>query len=197
NISWSHPTSFQGSKGVMGYHSPQLSHIQLNYSWKYWWATGLHYIRQPDPTTKKEATLASLNFLIYRWNTKDLQANIYTVLGGGESHFTGQQENVGYAMGQFDIEDRNYYFLAKHLQMGHSPITHLRQTVFRGGFSPYIDPFDGFHTWLILEWRKTEVLNAKVGEGLIPFLRFFYRNILFEVGYSLDGQALFNYITHF
>ena len=193
----SHPTSFEGSKGVMGYHMPSMSHIQVNYSWRYWWATGAHHIRQPNSIKNREATLASLNFLVHRWNTEHLQANLYAVVGAGQSNFTGEDESVQYGLTQFDIEDRDYYFLAKHSQMGGDSITHLRQTIIRAGVTPYVDPYNGFHTWIIAEWSKTESLKQESIEGLTPFLRFFYRNILFEFGQSLDGQTKFNYITHF
>lgn len=41
-----HPTSFEGSTGVMGYHSPGFSHNQINYSHNYWFAVGAHQFRK-------------------------------------------------------------------------------------------------------------------------------------------------------
>ena len=192
-----HPVSFKGSKGVMGFHSPRMTHNQINYSFQYWWAAGVHHLTRPDKKHDKSATVASTNFLLKRWNTNHLQANIYMNLGGGHSELTGKSETAGYGLLQFDIEDRDYYFLAKHSQLVSEKVTDLRQSVVRAGITPYVDGYDGFHTWLILEYSSVEFLQTEKYEMLTPMLRFFYRNILFEIGQSFDGSTQFNYIAHF
>ena len=180
----------------MGYHAPFMSHNQLNYSWRYWFATGVHHIRRHS-VKNANATLGSLNFLLKRWNGSGLQANLYGVIGGGHSEISGDPKTIGMAALQFDIEDRDYYFLAKHQQLFNDKFTELEQTVVRAGVTPYIDPFDGFHTWIILEWQDFAFNRESNQSDITPYLRFFYRNILFEIGQSFTGVTRFNYITHF
>jgi len=105
-----HPTSFQGSTGLMGEHSPSLSHNQLNHSWRYWFATGLHYYQRPQEGDDSYAVLGTTNFLLKRWNKSNLQANLYALGGAGYSNFKGVGGEVYFAGAQFDIEDRDYYF---------------------------------------------------------------------------------------
>lgn len=192
-----HPVSFKGSKGVMGSHSPHLTHNQINYSFQYWWALGAHQYTRPDKKHDKSATIASSNFLIKRWNAEAFQANLYVNLGVGHSEFTGESKTAGYGLIQFDIEDRDYYFLAKHSQLITDKVTDLRQATVRMGITPYVDGYDGFHSWMILEYSSMEFLQAEKREDLTPLLRFFYRNMLFEIGQSFNGSTQFNYIAHF
>ncbi|MFK8139341.1 MAG: hypothetical protein AB8E15_13355 [Bdellovibrionales bacterium] len=193
---WPHPTSFAGSTGIMGYHSPQLTHNQINYSWKHSFATGVHYYSKPN-NTKKTANLLSANFLLKRWNGEKHQANLYAVLGLGKSSLNSDSIGVGLGLLQFDIEDRDYYFLAKYMELGNSKQTDLKQSTIRFGVTPYVDNYDGIHSWLILEWQETQFLGSTTLSELTPFLRIFYRNLLFEIGQTYDGNSKFNYITHF
>ncbi len=189
-----HPISYKGSMGIMTYQSPSLTHTQLNYSFRHWLAAGVHHIAIPNQ--KKSATFASVNLLLKRWNGSGLQANLYTILGAGQSHLGESRETSGLTGLQFDIEDRDYYFLAKQTQIFHKKGIDLKQTIVRTGFSPYVDPFDGLHSWLILEWKQTNLLNKVTRSDLTPFVRLFYRNLLFELGQSFKGDTKVNLIVH-
>ena len=193
---WAHPVAYRGSKGLMGYHSPLLTHSQLNYSFRHWIAAGVHHIRRHE-IPNRTATFASANFLIHRWNGSGLQANIYGVVGAGVSHLEGEEQSAGLALLQFDIEDRDYYFLAKHSQIVGEQRKDMDQSIVRLGFSPYVEGFEGFHSWIIFEWQNSNFYDGTHITDLTPFLRFFYRNLLFEVGQSFEGVTRFNYIVHF
>ncbi|MCY4524059.1 MAG: hypothetical protein OXB84_04900 [Halobacteriovoraceae bacterium] len=194
-----HPVSFQDSMGIMGYHNPKMSHLQLNYSWKYWLATGLHHfsIRPRSQDKVKNANFFSTNLVLKRWNGSNYQANLYTILGAGRSDISGSTQDAGLGVFQFDIEDRKYYFLTKYAHIQNPDDAELKQTTVRIGLAPYVGGFDDIHSWFILEWQKNNIINSKVDEDVTSYLRFFYENVLFEIGYSFDGNAKFNYITHF
>ena len=194
---WAHPVSFRDSIGVMGFHAPNLSHNQINYSLRHWVALGVHHFSVPQSTNNNSATLASANLLLKRWNGKALQANVYAVLGGGHSSFSNQDKSVGLSGLQFDIEDRDYYFLAKQVYFGDFRQREFSQTFLRLGVSPYVEGYDGFHSWLIFEWQSQRQFQQPTFEDLTPFLRFFYKNLLFEIGQSFKGISRFNYIIHF
>ena len=226
-----HPVSYKGSKGIMGYHSPGLSHNQVNYSFEHWWALGVHHIRR-TAWEGQHGTFATTNFLLKRWNGEKLQANVYMNLGVGSSSIGerggsarvflamessetsafGQKigetsigvegsQRAGIGLLQFDIEDRNFYFLCKQLRIfngwGAGAQTDLTQTMVRLGLAPYVVNFDGIHSWLILEWQELSFFKDQSDVEVTPFVRVFYKNLLFEIGQSFDGATKFNYITHF
>ncbi len=197
SLSFAHPVSFEGSTGLMGYHSDFFSHNQVNYSFKYWFAGGVHHLRKPNADKETSASLLTLNFLLKRWNTKKFQANIYGVFGAGESSLTAESKGAGFALMQFDIEDRKLYFLAKHARVISKDQTDFYQTTLRFGVAPYQDEYSGFHSWIILDLQQVKFFGEKVINDITPMLRFFYRNLLFEIGQSFDGVTKFNYITHF
>lgn len=197
---FAHPTSFEDSVGVMGDHAPTISHIQLNYSWKYWAATGIHYFNFKHQNKQKSAIFASVNFLLKRWNKANYQSNIYAVFGAGESHLW--QKSTGSILGllQFDIEDRNYYFLTKYLHIQSAQSTdavELKQATVRVGISPYVGNFSDIHTWLILEWQRDDIIGELADIDITPFVRIFYKTILIEIGHSFDGNVKFKYTSHF
>jgi hypothetical protein len=191
-----HPTSFEGSTGVMGHFSNELSEFQLNYSFKHWFAVESTVLSIPE-MPENQALILSANILAYRWNTDQLQGNLYGSLGVGSSDLSGDRQNIGNAMLQFDIEDRKYYFLTKHQQVFGQEGVDLRLSLARLGFAPYVGKFDEIHTWLIMEWSKMAMRESGFQEDLTPFLRVFYKNILFEIGQSFKGNSNFNFITHF
>lgn len=196
-VSEAHPTSFEGSTGLMGEHSSMLSHNQLNHSWKYWFATGLHYYQRPRVGDDDYAVLASSNFLVKRWNMSNLQANLYALGGAGYSNFKGSGSDAYLAGAQFDIEDRDYYLLLKHKHLFSMDGSDYQTSVLRLGFTPYVDGFDGIHSWLILDVGQSRFWNESPTWEVTPTLRVFYRNLLFEIGHSFSGNMNFNYIAHF
>ena len=194
-----HPVAFRDATGIMGSHTPQLSHGQINYSLRHWFAPGVHHIKKIHPKGGRSATFASANFLLKRWNGKALQANLYTAWGVGQSNLTKPRQSVGYGMLQFDIEDRQYYFFAKQSRLFNGDRNDFRLTTLRVGFAPYVEDFNGIHAWLILEWERYrfESPQPHYVKYLTPLLRIFYKTVLFEIGHSFEGVSKFNYITHF
>ncbi len=191
-----HPVAFEDSVGIMGKHSPILSHSQLNYSVKHWFAIGLHYFRRPDQRDH-DAIFATTNFLLKRWNGEGLQANVYTIAGGGSSALNGKAGGQYLGGLQFDIENRRYYFLAKHQSAFDLNREDLNQSNLRVGLAPYVASFDELHSWIILDWTSTKFQDGSGLDDLTPTLRFFYRNVLFEIGQSFNGLTKLNYIIHY
>lgn len=198
-VAAAHPVAFRNATGIMGGHSSRLSHHQINHSFRHWFASGIHHIKEIRPTGSRKATFASANFLVKRWNGNALQANLYNAWGLGRSDLGGPPQSAAYGMIQFDIEDRNYYFLTKHLRVFNRERNDLAQTKLRAGFAPYVAKFNGIHAWLILEWEQSRFFTPRPDhiQSLTPLLRIFYKTLLFEIGQSFDGITKFNYITHF
>lgn len=194
---FAHPTSFEGSRGVMGNHAPQFSQSQINYSHTYWFATGFHHLQSNRNQEIRNAQFVSGNFLLKRWNGDAFQANLYSVLGLGNSQLSGQQRTSGMFALQFDIEDRDYYFFVRSQSVDNGKEREHSMNRVRFGFSPYVENYQGIHSWLILDWEEMQWGRQQKLTELTPFLRIFYRNLLFEIGQSFQGATKFNYITHF
>lgn len=197
NCASAHPVSFRDSYGIMGHHSQTLSHNQINYSFRHWFASGLHYYRRPNIGGSNNALFATANFLLKRWNAPAFQANIYGFAGPGYSRLTSLDSFAGKAGVQFDIEDRRLYFLVKHVEIFNEDQRDLWRSTARIGIAPYIDGYEGLHSWLILQWQGYKFANERFNYSVTPILRMFYRNLLFEIGHSLQGEINFNYIAHF
>ena len=190
-----HPVSYKGSRGLMGFYSPIFNHNQINYSFEYWLAGGIHFFQSPNPN--RRAAFLSSNFLLKRWNGKNFQSNFYAVIGLGGSSFRGDQNFSGLGLLQFDIEDRDYYFLAKHIGVFSDMGGEIQQSVVRAGFSPYVGDFEDIHSWIIFEFQSMKFADDREILDVTPFLRLFYKNLLFEIGHSYEGVTRFNYIVHF
>jgi hypothetical protein len=191
-----HPVAFEGSTGIMGYHSRHMTDLELNYSVRSWIAPSLQLFRFTEGTNRPDVLLGKVNFLAKRWNGYDYQANIYLHAGGGVSRLFGERRGVYHLGATADIENRRLYLSgeADTLRDGDGTQTFFWKV--RGGFAPYVADFSGLHTWLVLEARRMTLRNEHRRVEVIPTLRFFYQNVLWEVGSSLSGDVYFNYIIH-
>jgi hypothetical protein len=187
-----HPVAYQGSVGIMGYHSPGMSDMELNYSIRHWIAPSVQTMRFTEGTSRPDFVLGKINLLAYRKNGADYQGNVYLHAGGGHSLLS--RRGVYHGGITADIEDRRLYFLTQWDVTRSSAGTEAWFWKVRGGFAPYIGQFEDLHSWLILEANRKNLGDKRI--ELVPTLRFFYQNVLWEVGASLKGEIHFNYIIH-
>jgi hypothetical protein len=190
-----HPVAFQGSTGIMGSYSKMMTDFEVNYSIRHWIAPSLQLMRFSPQRNGFDIWLANLNLLAYRRNGEDYQANLYLHGGGGESRLFGNRRGVYHAGFTADIEDRRLYFLTSWNVLRSSQGMEVLWWKARAGFAPYLVGFDGLHSWFIVE-----VSRKSHGGGTIqvaPILRFFYQNVLWEVGSTLGGEVKLNHIIHF
>lgn len=192
-----HPVAYEGSFGMMGYLSQDMYDLEFNYSVRHWFAPSLQLFRFTEGTSRPDMLLAKANFLAKRWNGPESQGNLYLHGGGGVSRLRPGEGNRGvYHVGATaDWETRRVYFLGSGDVIRDGRGTQVTFWKLRAGFAPYVAEFDRLHTWVVLEANRKSVL----GEGrveIVPTLRFFYENVLWEVGTSLSGDVHLNYIIH-
>jgi hypothetical protein len=65
----------------------------------------------------------------------------------------------------------------------------------RVGFSPKMADFKDLQTWVMLQGMYTPDVDRKV--MLTPLLRFFYHNVLWEMGSSTRGEWMLNFMVHY
>ncbi len=196
--SLAHPVIYKGGTMLASQNMSMFSDNQINYSFHQKWATGLNLWRfnREDGKTA-EFGLVRLNHLLKRWNTDDSQANIYLVSGAGyaTSNFSDTSTKLGYLGGvETDWETRTLFTSLKYYHFNAPTLTDVSMTQARIGYSPTIADFDKLQTWVMLQG----MYMGKVDDNVVvtPLLRFFYQNVLWEVGSSLRSEWFMNFMVH-
>jgi hypothetical protein len=190
-----HPVSFKGGAGVMPEYGMNRFDMEANYTFERDKSVGLAAIWADTEDGKSNFIIPKFNYLALRENKKDSQANIYLSLGLGGGEQDAGVETAGLLSLQADYETRRIYtlFHAETIQAsGGSDLNHFR---YRLGMAPYVEGYEGVHTWLIGQVDYTPEMEDEW--HLSPVLRVFYKNYLFEGGVSHRGDPFFAFISHF
>lgn len=174
----------------------------FSYSHRYWLAFATHYSRVylEDEGQYFEMAGAGVNTLLKRWNNPTSQGNVYLSLAQGRE-FSKELSTRDVTKVDLDAdwEDRRYYIATAYRRFFRSnhdndpfKVRDLDIKKLRLGFAPYLGEFDELNTWFITEFKQ---INSETIE-VIPMLRFYYRNALWEIGSSLRGGWLFNFMLH-
>lgn len=196
-----HPVAFAKSTAIMLESDPGRTDFQLFYSFDYWLATGATYTRLTQKHDLHNMDIhvvtPQLNLLVKRWNRPSSQANLYATGGYGSYQLSNDDRNrEAYRAGaQFDFETRRVYTLFKYERLGlEGKSEDIDSYTFRGGLAPYLGDFDELNIWFIAQASYSESLDKRV--KLTPMLRFYYKNVLWELGSSLRGDPYLNFMIH-
>lgn len=192
SFSHSHPVSFQGATSINSYNSPQEQDFLVSYSYKYWASIGLRFQREAFAHGDHEYYFAQTHFLAKRWNNPESQGNIYLGLGAGEERRPDSSHPSHLVEIQADWESRKIYTMASYTQINRHNADDNRMHKQRLGYAPFLGEFNELNIWAILE-RKQKSYNS---HELNQWLRFYYKNVLWEIGASSKGEALFNFMVH-
>lgn len=197
-----HPTSFQGAWSLINESMPNYRHMMFTHSYRHWLAPAAHYsriyIEQED--INFEMAAVGINTLFKRWNRPRSQGNFYISLAQGRE-FTNERDQRDVTLVDIDLdwEDRRFYIAGAYTryfrsQSENDPIKARDVEIkkLRMGFAPYLGDFTDLNTWFIVQLAQT---NQQTIEAT-PLLRFYYRNALWEIGSSLRGGWLFNFMLH-
>jgi hypothetical protein len=202
-MSLGHPTSFQGATSLMNESTSMTRHMMLTYSHRYWLASAAHYTRLELESENNaiQAGLLGVNTLLKRWNNPTSQGNVYLSAAHGREFKKGISDRQ-ITRGDFDIdwEDRRFYVAAGYTRYfrqreSNDPMLYkdIQIKKFRVGAAPYLGEFKELNTWIILE--AMQVQNQTV--SITPMFRFYYNNVLWEIGSSLRGDWMFNFMVHY
>lgn len=207
-----HPVSFEGGYSLMTELSNLKNETTVVYSPKWYYGLGVVHENMNLTSDQPESYLTSgqLSWLVKRWNLTDAQGNIYVFGGPGYIHFKDQSSsNVKsggfYRFGfQADYETRTFYsmfsFKENRLFQSSNSILNTSDTLIfnqidlRLGFAPYIANYNQLNSWIILNLRSNSEFK-KV--SVIPTLRFYFNNFLWELAQDLDGNSYLNFMTRF
>lgn len=190
-----HPVSYKEAIGIMSYNSSKMNEILLTYSLNYNLALGTTYIRESN----SEFYIPRINFLVNRWNNDDSQGNVYLSLGSGIEKYNSTHSNVRLTEVVADWESRRYYTYFEQLYMlrdnKDNPLWLQRDdnhTKIRLGFAPFLADYNDLNVWFIAQFDRH---NDEPTEAM-QFIRFYIKNVLWEVGAGFNGNLAFNFMIH-
>lgn len=193
-LALAHPVTFKGGYAITSWNSEMMGDQSLNYTLSPKIAIQARYLVFRDQNSKQAFTFPQINYLVKRWNEKESQGNLYFSAGYGSERKNTQHSSSGAYSVEADWESRHIYTSGKfqYLSSKNQDLAYAR---LRYGFAPYLIEFDGLSTWFILqlEHERTYMRDLEV----TPLLRFFYKNVLWEVGSSINGSWMLNLMVHF
>lgn len=193
--SFAHPVSYQGSTSVMTWNQPFLNDFMVNHSFRKDMAIALRNMRMQMPGNEMKANFLQGSYLLKRWNEIESQSNIYVFGGVGLAReFTNSQFLKTYGF-EIDSESRIYYVSAKFQGLVADKITDVYQAQLRIGVATYPSEFNEIASWLIISLQyEPQLIRQWIAT---PMMRFFYKNVLWELGSSLEGDVMTNFMVHF
>jgi len=189
-----HPVAFEGAYQLMFGTSGDVQNLELYHSYSARAAWGLHAMRF-EGDEQEIFTGLQHNWLLKRWNLPYSQANIYSGLGAGMAGEVGNGASpAGIGFFRADYETRRVYtaFDAKWIESA---------AVSRGlfsaavGIAPYKADFEHLNTWLILQLEHATGMEDQL--EIIPKVRFFKGPYFLELGSTLRGKPVVNFMIHF
>lgn len=180
--------------------------------WVYWGSFGPDMNTQRvsytfDPTASIEANSSwyfnndeyrdytvGLNYLLKRWLNEDSQGNIYVAYHAGQYEDLAGDGFVQHAMLMGDWESRKIYTAGSVMGFYYDNEEKYKYS-YRFGFAPYVAGMNTLQNWVVLKLDYFEVQNRNL--QVTPMLRFFYRNVLWEMGASTQGDFFFTLMTHY
>jgi hypothetical protein len=189
---FSHPVIYQGGWALNSSNMSMYSNNYALYSLTNRISVGVEH----DRFDEEELGLLKMNSLLWRQNGDDSQANLYFHGGAG---FIDQNEkgsrgifNLGI---EGDWETRTLYTSWKHLQFPGAKDANYSITQGRVGLSPVKTPYEQLQIWFMLQGMVIHDVEDTL--MITPMLRFFYHNVLWEVGSSTRGDWMLNLMVHY
>ncbi len=195
---FAHPVIYKDGWSLGSLNMPMYSSNYGYYSLTHRFAVGAEIDRFTKDDNHNELGLLRFNALLWRRNGEDDQANLYLLTGAGViNQVSGERGTRGiFSPGiEADWESRKFYTSFKHTRYEGAADLNLSMTQARLGVSPILAPFDGLQTWVIFQAMVIHSIEDKT--ILTPMLRFFYHNVLWEVGSSTRGDWTLNFMVHY
>ncbi|MBI1861155.1 MAG: hypothetical protein HYR96_09585 [Deltaproteobacteria bacterium] len=190
------PIGFEDSWAVMGYTQPDMVDFQASYSFTHKVGLGVDYGHDTMEGPERQWVIGRFNYLVSRWNGPDHQANIYLSAGGGAGFKNEVYQPAVFGAVEADYETRSIYFSGKASATAARDFQSLVFYQLRAGVAPYLADFEGFHSWIVIQ---TQYFPNAVGYPVRvgPLMRFYYRNVLWEIGATTKSTWNFNFMIHF
>lgn len=193
NVSFSHPVIYKGGWIYQGTFMPKMNENMLGHTFHPNFAVVTKSQSFENDANYRDYTIG-LNSLVKRWLQEDSQGNIY--LGAHFGHYKNDQDDGlgGHGFLMADWEDRDHYVMTRSRRY-YFDGKQQQDFLIRYGFAPFVGGMDQLQPWLILQafyykYQSREVI-------LTPMLRFFYKNVLWEMGSSTKGDTFITLMVHY
>ena len=188
------PLSYVGGTMVMQENDETGHTLAIDYTFDPHFALGL-YSKYEINGTEFYMAGPQLNTLIKRWNLPDGQGNIFSMTGGGVARQGSDNHPAAWAAILADYETRRLFFSYEPRLMYAGDIETSFWQRAHIGFAPYLANYDQLNTWLLLRVDHHPAKNEHF--VVTPVLRFFYKTIWLELGYSSNEHAMVNWTVQF
>lgn len=189
-----HPVAFEGAYQLMLGSSGSVQNLEFYRSYSAQAAWGFHSMRFEGDQDEIFAGLQH-NWLLKRWNLPSAQANVYAGVGTGLAGEVGDGASpAGIGFFRADYETRRVYTALDAKLIESADVSRGVFSV-AVGIAPYKAEFDELNTWLILQVEHVTDMEDKL--DIIPKVRFFKGPYFLELGSTLSGKPVVNFMIHF
>ena len=188
------PLSYVGGTMVMQENDETGHTLSLDYTFNPHFALGL-YSKYEIGGNEFYMAGPQLNSLLKRWNLPDGQGNIFSMIGGGAARQGSRSQPAAWFSFLADYETRRWYFSYEPRLTYAGEIEKSFWQRAYAGFAPYLANYDELNTWLLV---KVDHHPAKVDHFVVtPVIRFFYKTVWLEAGYSSNNHVMVNWTVQF
>lgn len=188
-----HPTTYEGGLMLKSMFREDMSETSVTYTFHPRLAAGAEVDRLMLPAGDTTWYFADFNALLKRWNGEESQGNIYLLTGVGGYSNKNDREGAGKAGVQVDYETRRIYLWAEYLRWFSESIE-TDMYIARVGYAPFLAGYNDLNVWVILQADYNRDMRAYT--QVTPMLRFYYKNILWEIGSSVRGNFYGQFMVH-
>ncbi len=187
------PTTYAGGTMGMLMHDGMESSMNIFYSPTPRDAIGVRV----DHLDEDDSWMHTVNYnrLLKRWNGEVSQANLYMLSGVGVAQKGDSEAATGWIGGSADWESRRYFVGYENRFIASGLIDESFMQRARVGVAPVLVPYGDPQPWLMLQVDHRPSNHDDL--VVTPLLRVFTNRLLGEVGYSSQGDVLFNLTTNF
>jgi hypothetical protein len=188
------PLSYVGGTMLMQENDETGHTLNLDYTFNPHFALGL-YSKYEIGGDEFWMAGPQLNTLLKRWNLPHGQGNIFAMTGGGLARQGSRNEPAAWLTLLADYETRRVFFSYEPRVMYAGNIEKSFWQRAYAGFAPYLAEYEDLNTWLLI---RVDHHPAKPDAFVVtPVIRFFYKTIWLEAGYSSNNHIMVNWTVQF
>jgi hypothetical protein len=193
-VAMAKPISYVGGTMVMQENDETGHTLSIDYTFDPHFAIGLY---SKYEINQDEFWMAGpqLNWLLKRWNLPEGQGNLFAMSGGGQARQGSRSEPAAWLTLLGDYETRRVYFSYESRFVYARDIEKSAWQRAYAGFAPYLADYEQLNTWLLV---RLDHHPAKHDHFVVtPVIRFFYKTIWLEAGYSSNNHIMVNWTVQF
>lgn len=190
---FSHPVIYKNGWVYQGMFMPQMNEMTLGYTFHPRFAVIANSNRFELNKNYQDYKLG-INALVKRWLQRDSQGNLYLGAHTGTYKDDLGSGSASHAFIMADWEDREDYFLFRSKRYFYDG-KESQDYMVRYGFAPYVAGMDELQTWMIFQAYYYKEQSREV--VITPMIRFFYKNVLWEIGSSTKGDSFLTLMVHY